>query len=161
MINIFIFFGIVLFSLSTQTGWSCDRHTGHSSLQLASDKPDWGYAYQNPHYIPDSAPPALQRFHEVFIPLYEARHSKESAYIRENASDLYSVARDILGSLVRVGTAESHSNKQLKHFNQAAKDLVRSCKQLKKIVHGGANAEVYDQMRQIERDYLRVANLSE
>lgn len=161
MIINFIFFGIVLFSLSTHTGWSRDRDTGHSPLRLASDKPDWGYAYQNPHYIPESAPPALQRFHDVFIPMYEARHSKESAYIRESASDLYNVARDIPGSLVHNRTGESHSIEQLKHFNQAAKDLVRSCKQLKKIVHGGANAEVYDQMRQIERDYLRVANLSE
>jgi hypothetical protein len=124
--------------------------------QCRSDQPDWGYAYQNPHYVPDNAPPAVRSFHDAFIPMYEARHSRESAYIRENACQLYDAARAVPGSLTSYASAD-----QRQHFNRAAKDLVRSCQRLKEIVHGGANAEVYDQMHQIERDYLRVANLSE
>ncbi len=126
-----------------------------------TDQPDWGYYYQNPHYVPDCAPKALHQFHDVFIPMYEARHTRESAYLREYACELYYAAKDIPGSWDDCCDRSCCSSDQRKHFNRAAKDLVRSCKRLKEVVWGGANAEVYDQMRQIERDYLRVANLSE
>ena len=136
------------------SGWPCDS-------RCDNDQPDWGYAYQNPHYVPDCAPKALHHFHDVFIPMYEARHSKESAYLREYACELYYAAKDVPGSLTDYSSCSCHSGDQRKHFNRAAHDLVKSCKRLKEVAWGGANAEVYDQMRQIERDYLRVANLSE
>jgi hypothetical protein len=114
---------------------------------------DWGYSYEDPHYIPDCAPASLKRFHEAMIPMMEARKSHESAYIRERAESLYREARDV--KKAKVCGDEMNS----KQFKKAAKDLAKNCDRLRDICFGGSNEAVYDQMKQVEEDFIRLANL--
>ncbi len=160
LISLFIF---VFSGLAMACG--CGHGSGCGSCgtsPCAYDNPDWGYSYQNPHYLPDGASRALRCFHNAFIPMYEARHSRESAYLRENANELYCAAKRITDGKYEDCSMRCCSDPaQKKHYKRAVKDLVKSCARLKEVAWGGANAEVYDQMRQIENDYIRVANLSE
>ncbi len=159
LISLFI---LVVSGLAMAGGCGHGGSCGGCGGPCANDNPDWGYAYQNPHYLPDCASKSLQCFHNAFIPMYEARHSKESAYLRENACELYYAAKRITdGSYDDCCLKCCSDPAQQKHYKRAVKDLQKSCKRLKEVAWGGANAEVYDQMRQIERDYIRVANLSE
>jgi hypothetical protein len=117
--------------------------------------PDWGYAYWDPHYIPDSSPEALHTFHDEMIPMMEARGHAESAYIRENAWDLYLAAKDVPGSL------DGGTHYQSKYYNKAARELVRDCKELHTLAYGAPSWVLYDKMREVESDFLRCASLSE
>jgi hypothetical protein len=47
----------------------------------------------------------------------------------------------------------------MKLFKRAAKDLTKSCDRLRDICFGGSNEAVYDQMKQVEEDFVRLANL--
>jgi hypothetical protein len=116
-------------------------------------KPEMAYAYQDPHYIPDCAPFSLKRFHETMIPMMEARGSHECSYIRENAHRLYRCACEVK----KAKACCEHRDK--KQFKRAVKDLTASCDRLRDISFGGSDGAVYDQMKAVEEDYLRLANL--
>jgi hypothetical protein len=118
-------------------------------------RPDWGYSFQDPHYVPDCAPPALKDFHEVFIPMLEARKSHESAYLRQYAEKLYRYARDVQK------TKPCCSDINKKPYKRAAKDLVKDCDRLRDISFGGSDDSVYEHMKQVEEDFVRLANLCE
>lgn len=114
---------------------------------------DWAYSSQDAHYIPECAPVPLKRFHEAMVPMMEARKSHESAYIREGANRLCRQARNVK----KVKPCCDDMN--MKQFKSAAKDLTKSCDRLRDICFGGSNDAVYEQMRQVEEDFLRLANL--
>jgi hypothetical protein len=119
------------------------------------DPPDWGYTYQTAEFAPDHAPCAVKTFHDKLIPLMEARWSHESSYIYDNACELYCAAKKVPGSL------KTCCDKQKEHFNNAAHDLVHDCARLKEIAHGASSRMMYDQIKLIEDDYIRVCNLTE
>lgn len=153
---------ILVFSGLAMACGNCGHGSSCRTSPCAYESPDWGYSYQNPHYLPDNASRALRCFHNVFIPMYEAKHSRESAYLRENAGELFCAAKRLTDAKCDNCSMKCCDDPvQKKHYKRAVKDLVKSCARLKEVAWGGANAEVYDQMRQVERDYIRVANLSE
>jgi hypothetical protein len=117
--------------------------------------PDWGYSFNDPHYLSDNAPLPLKDFYDLFIPMLEARKSSESAYLREHAEDLYLASRDVAGSL------ENGTDHQRKHFNHAARSLRANCAELMELVHGGQSRVLYKEMREIEADFVRLSNLCE
>ncbi len=117
--------------------------------------PDWGYSFNNAHYLPHAAPPALEAFWHKLIPMVEARHTAESAYLREYSAELLDYARDVKGSL------DGGSKYQRHFYNKAASDLVRSCKELHKLSYGGPSHALYAEMRSVEEAYIRLANLCE
>jgi hypothetical protein len=119
----------------------------------AADKPDWGYTWIDAHYVPDNAPVELKDFHTAFVPMLEARGSAESAYLRENADELYRLAKDVPGSW----SSDDHDLR--KHYNRAAHDLVKNCARLREIAFGGPSGEVYATMKRVEDNFLRLANL--
>ncbi|MBI5059434.1 hypothetical protein HZB60_06600 [candidate division KSB1 bacterium] len=121
----------------------------------AEDKPDWGYTWIDAHYVPDNAPDELKSFHEVFIPMLEARGSAESAYLREHADNMYRLSKQVRGSW------NSDDGDLRKHFNRAAHDLVSHCAKLREQAFGGSSPVVYQTMKDVEHDYLRLANLCE
>ncbi len=137
----------------------CLLCAGLSIAAFASDDPyadpDWGYSYNDPHYIPDSAPEALHVFYDEMVPMLEARKSSESAYLREYADALFQASRKVSGSL------EDGTYHQRKHFNRAAKSLRRNCKDLRELAHGGTTQALYWEMKQIEADFVRLSNLSD
>lgn len=118
-------------------------------------RPDWGYSYTNGHYLPDCPPCELKAFWNVMIPMLEARHSAESAYLRENSKCLLEHAREVKGSL-------RHGTRYQRHFyNEAAADLVRACKELHVLSYGAPSASLYSEMNKVEEAYVRLANLCE
>ena len=116
-------------------------------------KPESAYAYQDAHYIPDCAPASLRCFHEVMVPMMEARGSHECSYIRQYAEKLYRCAHEVKK------TKACCEDMDKKQFKKAAKDLNKSCDRLRDISFGGSDAAVYDQMKAVEEDYIRLANL--
>ena len=122
---------------------------------LAEDKPDWGYIWIDAHYVPDNAPDELKSFHDAFIPMLEARKSAESAYLREYADALYRLSKHVPGSWA------TDDRDLRKHYNRAAHDLVVNWSRLREIAFGGASSEVYQTMKRVEDNYLRLANLCE
>jgi hypothetical protein len=116
--------------------------------------PDWAYTYEDSYFTPDCSPRQLECFHDKLISMVEARKSHESSYIREHAERLYQCAK-------RVAKADccpaSCGNK--KHYKRAAKDLVRDCDDLREISFGGSTAAVYERMKVVEEDYIRLINL--
>jgi hypothetical protein len=117
--------------------------------------PDWGYSFNDPHYISDNAPPALADFYDRLIPMLEARKSAESAYLREHAEELYLASKEVAGSL------ECGTDHQRKHFNRAARSLRGNCAELMELAHGAQSRVLYKEMREIEADFVRLSNLSE
>ncbi len=117
--------------------------------------PDWGYSYTNPHYLPDNPPAELEAFWHKMIPMSEARHSGESAYLREYSKELLDYARDVKGSL------DNGSRYQRHFYNKAAADLVRSCKELHIMSYGAPSSTLYSEMHKVEEAYVRLANLCE
>ncbi|MBU0690672.1 hypothetical protein KKH18_02555 [bacterium] len=137
----------------------CLLCAGLTFAAFASDDPyadpDWGYSFNDPHYIPDSAPEALQVFYNEMVPMLEARKSAESAYLREYAEALFQASREVPGSL------EDGTYHQRKHYNRAARSLRQNCKELRELAHGGSTQALYKEMREIEADFVRLANLSD
>lgn len=117
--------------------------------------PDWGYSYTNPHYLPDNPPAELEAFWHKMIPMMEARHSGESAYLREYSKELLNLARDVKGSL------EGGSSYQRHFYNKAASDLIRACKELHVLSYGAPSHSLYSEMHVVEEAYVRLANLCE
>jgi hypothetical protein len=142
-----------------RTLFICLLCAGLSFSAFASDDPyadpDWGYAYNDPHYIPDTAPAALQAFYDKMVPMMEARKSAESAYLREYADALFQTAREVPGSL------ENGTYHQRKHYNTAAHSLRANCKDLRELAHGGSTDALYWEMKQIEADFVKLSNLSD
>lgn len=139
-------------------GDNCGNNCGASKGCCGSKAgcgPDWGYAYNDAHYIPDCSPQPMRVFHEKLIPMIEARKSNESAYIREYADQLYRASKQVPGSL------KACDRSIRKAYNQAAKNLVRNCKQLRHLAYGGATWELYNQVREIEADMIQLANLAD
>lgn len=119
------------------------------------DRADWAYTYDSPDFYPNAAPRELKNFHSVLLPIREARKSGETAYVRENARQLYDAAKEVKDSRPCV------DKMQQKHYATAAKELVRDSKRLKEMVHGGSNDAVMELVTQIEEDFVRLANLAE
>lgn len=117
--------------------------------------PDWGYSYNDPHYLPDNPPAELEAFWHKFIPMLEAEWSGESAYLREHSKELLTYARDVKGSL------ENGTKYQRHFYNVAAADLVRACKELHLLSYGAPSAALYSEMNKVEDAYIRLANLCE
>ena len=127
-----------------------------SQCSAKCDNPDWGYAYQSADFYPDKAPDELKEFHEVLLPVREARKSYEVAYIREAANSLYCASKQVRKSY------PSCADRMLKkHYKRAAKELIRDSKRLKEMVHGGSDDAVLTQVKRIEEDFIRLANLSD
>jgi hypothetical protein len=146
-----VIFLVIIFSISTALACSkCEQ-----SDRQKCDPPDWAYTYQNAEFAPDNAPCTVKAFHDKLIPLMEARWSHESSYIYEHACELYKAAKKIPGSL----KCECSDRKE--HFNRAAKDLVNDCARLKEISHGASSSMMYEQIKDIEDDFVRICNLSE
>jgi len=139
---------ILLAATVAMAGGKCRGRCGG-----CTPRADWAYSSEDPHYIPGCAPASLKRFHEAMIPMMEARKSHESAYIREGAERLYREARDVKKAKVCC------DGMNMKQFKGAAKDLTKSCDRLRDISFGGTNDAVYDQMKQVEEDFIRLANL--
>lgn len=137
----------------------CLLCAGLSCAAFASDDPyadpDWGYSFNDPHYIPDAAPTALHAFYDEMVPMLEARKSSESAYLREYAEALFQASRDVPGSL------DNGTYHQRLHYNRAARSLRHNCKQLRELAHGGSTQALYQEMREIEADFVRLANLAD
>jgi hypothetical protein len=149
-------FSVVLFLAVTVSLAFAGGHCGGSYSHC--DRPDWAYSYTDPHYMPDCAPKALKCFYDKMIPMMEARRSHESAYLRENAECMYRAARRVLDADDECCCA---MHKSQKHYRRAAKDLVRDCDELREIVFGGSSSAVYEQMKQVEEDFVRLSNLCE
>jgi prephenate dehydrogenase len=92
------------------------------------------------------------------IPMMEARASHESAYLREYAECMYRAAKRVQDSDEEC-CGKMH--KASKHYRRAAKELVRDCDDLREIVFGGSSRSVYDQMKEVEEDFVRLSNLCE
>jgi hypothetical protein len=120
------------------------------------DNPDWGYAYQSADFYPDKATCELRKFHEVLLPVREARKSYEVAFIRETADCLYMASKQ-----VRKSYPCCADQMVKKHYKRAAKELIRDSKRLKEMVHGGSDDAVLTQVERIEEDFIRLANLSD
>ncbi len=119
------------------------------------DRPNWGYTFIDAHYTPWNCPEELATFHDQLVPMMEARGHVESAYIREYADALYRASKDVGGSL-------SHDNADIrKHYNRAARELVRHCARLREIVYGAPSAHLYSEMEAIENTYIRLAALAD
>jgi hypothetical protein len=134
---------------------ACACSNGDNGCKSKCDPPDWGYTYQSAEFAPSEAPCTVKAFHEKLIPLMEARWSHESAYIYENACELYCAAKKVPGSL------KCACDTQKKHFNNAARDLVSDCARLKEIAYGAPASVIYKQVQTIEDDFVRICNLSE
>lgn len=145
---------IGLVGLAFCCGGKCGKACGKAAA-CCPDRPDWGYAYQTADFYPDTAPRELKQFHKVLIPVREARKSGETAYVRENARQLYKAAKRVRKSRPDVAPV------QRKHYAQAARELVSDSKRLKRIVHGGSDDAVIAQVKCIEEDFIRLANLSD
>ena len=146
---------IVLFgSAVAWAGDCCEKERCSGSCDHYAN-PDWGYSYTNAHYLPDNPPAELEAFWHKMIPMIEARHTAESAYLREYSKELLDYARDVPGSL------EGGSSYQRHFYNKAAKDLVRSCKELYVLSYGAPSASLYSEMREVQDAYVRLANLCE
>lgn len=117
--------------------------------------PDWGYSYNDPHYLSSCAPCELKCFWEIMIPMLEARKSAESAYLRENSDRLLYCAKKVPGSL------EWGTYHQRKHYNRAAKELVRGCENLRELSWGASSSSLYSEMKQVEASFVRLNNLCE
>ena len=117
--------------------------------------PDWAYTYEDCYFTPDCSPRQLECFHDKLISMVEARKSHESSYIRENAECLYRCAKRVMKADDCCRTM-CHNTK---HFKRAAKDLVRDCDDLREISFGGSTAAVYERMKVVEEDYIRLINL--
>lgn len=148
---------IVLLCLATTVAFAGEKCGGKCGSKCSTLKPDWGYTYQDPHYLPDCAPRSLVVFHERLIPMLEARKSGESAYLRENSERLYFCAKE----LPKAEPCCMEMKAKIKLYKRAAKDLVKSCDRLRDISFGGTNDAVYEQMKLVEEGYVRVANLCE
>ena len=137
----------------------CLLCAGFAIAAFAADDPyadpDWGYAFNDPHYISDGAPDVLVAFYNEMVPMMEARKSSESAYLREYADALFQAAREVPGSL------EDGTYHQRKHYNHAARSLRRNCKDLRELAHGGSTQALYWEMKQIEADFVKLSNLSD
>ncbi|MCX6601768.1 MAG: hypothetical protein NT025_09445 [bacterium] len=145
----FVFLSLLLLAATAVlAGGKCQGRCGG-----CTPRADWAYSSQDAHYIPECAPASLKRFHEAMIPMMEARKSHESAYIRERAERLYREVRDVKNAKACCG------DMNMKQFKRAAKDLTKSCDRLRDISFGGTNDAVYDQMKQVEEDFIRLANL--
>src|SRR3989339_828677 len=111
----------------------CLLCAGLSLSAFATDDPyadpDWGYAFNDPHYLSANSPQPLADFYDVFVPMLEAHKSAESAYLREHADDLYKASKEVAGSL------ENGTPHQRKHFNRAARSLCGNCADLKELAH--------------------------
>jgi hypothetical protein len=127
----------------------------HGRCGRCVPRADWAYPSNDPHYIAACAPSSLKQFYETMIPMMEARKSHESSYIREGAERLYRQAREV--KKAKACCQEMN----MKQFKRAAKDLTKSCDRLRDICYGGSNEAVYDQMKQVEEDFVRVSNLCE
>ena len=139
------------------SGGKCGGHHGcKSHCKSKCDHPDWGYAYQSADFYPDKAPCELRKFHEVLIPVREARKSREVSYIRETANRLYKYSKQ-----VRKSYPCCADQMLKKHYKRAAKELIRDSKRLKEMVHGGSDDAVLAQVERIEEDFIRLANLSD
>ncbi|RPH95416.1 hypothetical protein EHM69_04360 [candidate division KSB1 bacterium] len=149
MRTLFIAFSLILAASLTFAGDKCGNKCGST----CGAKPDWAYSYSDPHYMPDCAPKPLHEFHELLIPMMEARKSHESAYIREHAGHLYKHSKDVKKS------DEWVKDDQKKRYKSAAKDLIKSCDRLRDICFGGTNEAIYNQMKQVEEDFVRLTNL--
>jgi hypothetical protein len=143
---------ILIISLLT-LGLSLASFAGDSDDPYAD--PDWGYSFNDPHYISANAPQELLSFYDQMVPMIEARKSAESAYLRQYAADLYEVSRYVAGSL------EDGTKHQRKHYNRAARSLRQNCAELRELSHGASSASLYGEMKEIEADFVRLANLSE
>lgn len=142
-------------ALTGVAAFACDKcgRDNHSDDPYAD--PDWGYSYNNAHYLPDNPPAELEAFWHKMIPMLEARHTAESAYLREYSKELLCYARDVKGSL------EGGTRYQRHFYNEAAADLVRACKELHVQSYGGRSAALYSEMHKVEDAYIRLANLCE
>jgi len=136
------------------SGKSCTGKCG-GTCKGKCDLPEWAYSYESADFYPDAAPRELKDFHGVLLPMREARKSGETAYVRENARQLYDAAKEVKSSRPCV------DKMQQKHYATAAKELVRDSKRLKEMVHGGSNDAVMEQVTRIEEDFVRLANLAE
>jgi hypothetical protein len=140
---------LVILALAAN-GLACDR-CGRSCRH----GPEWAYAYENAYFVPDCAPPQLAEFHELLVPIMEARRSHESSFIRENARCLYRHAKAVLKAKPCCCKFDR------RHFKEAAHDLVEDCDRLQELVYGGSNSAIYGMTKQIEEDFVRLANLCE
>jgi hypothetical protein len=129
-------------------GGGCGGRCGHRG-------PESAYTYEDCYFTPDCSPRQLECFHDKLISMVEARKSHESSYIREHACMLYECAKRVAKAddCCRVMCANK------KHFKRAAKDLVKDCDDLREISFGGSTAAVYERMKAVEEDYIRLINL--
>ena len=141
----------VSFALAGDNCGGCSK-----SCHTKCGGPDWAVTYNSAFYMPDCAPEALEDFQEALIPVIEARRSMEEAYIRENAGCLYRASKEVAKM-----HEECCSKMDRKHYKRAAKDLVRDCKQLKELAYGGSSSALYEHVKNIEQDFIRLSNLCE
>ena len=145
----FVFLSLLLLAATAVlAGGKCQGRCGG-----CTPRANWAYSSQDAHYIPECAPVPLKRFYEAMVPMMEARKSHESAYIRERAERLYRQARDVKE------VKRCRADMDTKQFKRGAKDLTKSCDRLRQICFGGSNDAVYEQMMQVEEDFVRLANL--
>ncbi|MBK6909736.1 MAG: hypothetical protein IPK53_06630 [bacterium] len=147
--------GLGLLGPAALAGDSCCKSSSKCCPEDPYANPDWGYSYRNAHYLPDNPPAELEAFWHKLIPMLEARHTAESAYLREYSKELLTYARDVKGSL-------DEGTRYQKHFyNEAAADLVRACKELHVLSYGAPSPSLYAEMHKVEEAYVRLANLCE
>jgi hypothetical protein len=141
MTRLFIFAGLFLTAVSLS--WASDNQ---------EDRPDWGYTWIDAHYLPDNASDELKEFWNAFVPMMEARTHAESAYIREYAADLYKLAKQVPGTL------DTDNGYNKKYYNRSAHQIVKHAARLKDVVYGSPSSVLYEEMKAIEDNYIRLCN---
>lgn len=141
MTRIFTFVAILF--MAVPLTWAGDNQ---------EDRPDWGYTWIDAHYLPDNASPELKEFWNALIPMIEARTHAESAYIREHAADLHKLAKQVPGTL------DSDNGYNKKYYNRSAKAITKHSARLKDVVYGSPSSVIYEEMKAIEDNYIRLCN---
>lgn len=138
--RIFLLASLLVWALP---GWADDDN---------ADRPDWGYTWIDAHYLPDKASTELKDFWNAFVPMMEARTHAESAYIREHAEELYHLAKQVPGTL------DSESGYNKKYYNRAARAMAKHADRLRDVVYGSPSSVLYEEMKAIEDNYIRLCN---
>ncbi|MFZ5434335.1 MAG: hypothetical protein ACOZB3_11270 [Calditrichota bacterium] len=153
MRSFFLTLGLALAFTVAFAGGNCGSKCGKSCSTPCDKGPDWAYTYNSAFYMPDCAPKELHDFQDKLIPLIEARRTMEEAYVRENVACLYKMAKAVQKADPCCEQMRS------KHYRRAAKELVRDCKRLKELAYGGPTSALYSNIKEVEEDFIQLANL--